>query len=234
MAPDEERLLEIALEGGAEDLRDSETSWDIVTAPQDFKAVQAALESAGVPVFSAELSMVPQSTIPVAGRRPTQVLQSDRGARGPRRRPERLRELRHPRRGHGHPLRALAGRCPGPAPPLDCGEQMFDSTVLGVDPGSPAAASPSSGTDDRHRGPGLGRRRPDPRRRWRRPRGCVGSAEAVRAAIAEHRPDGRRRRARGVEPQPGERAAGRPRDRRGDARAPPRPVSRSRSTVRTR
>ena len=33
VAPDEERLLELALESGAEDLRDSESSWDIVTEP---------------------------------------------------------------------------------------------------------------------------------------------------------------------------------------------------------
>ena len=74
VAPDEERLLELALEGGAEDLTDSESSWDIVTAPQDFKAVQAALESAGVPIFSAEISMLPQSTIPVEGSEATAVL----------------------------------------------------------------------------------------------------------------------------------------------------------------
>ena len=48
-APDEERLLELALEAGAEDLSDAESSWEIVTDPQDFKTVQAALESAGVP-----------------------------------------------------------------------------------------------------------------------------------------------------------------------------------------
>ena len=74
-APDEERLLELALEGGAEDLRDSESSWDIVTAPQDFKAVETALRDAGVPVFSAEISMIPTTTIPVAGGEAKQVLQ---------------------------------------------------------------------------------------------------------------------------------------------------------------
>jgi len=73
-APDEEHLLELALEGGAEDLNDSESSWDIIAAPQDFKKVQAALEAAGVPIFSAELSMIPQSTIPVAGSEANQVL----------------------------------------------------------------------------------------------------------------------------------------------------------------
>ena len=74
VAPDEERLLEIALEGGAEDLNDSESSWDIITAPQDFKAVQRAVEAAGVPIFSAELSMIPQTAIPIAGGEATQVL----------------------------------------------------------------------------------------------------------------------------------------------------------------
>ena len=74
LAPGEERLLELALEGGAEDLTDSESSWDIVTAPQDFPAVESALEAAGVPIFSAELSMLPQTTIPVAGGEATQVL----------------------------------------------------------------------------------------------------------------------------------------------------------------
>jgi YebC/PmpR family DNA-binding regulatory protein len=74
VAPDEERLLEIALEGGAEDLNDSESSWDIITAPHDFKAVQGAVGAAGVPIFSAELSMIPQTAIPVAGGEATQVL----------------------------------------------------------------------------------------------------------------------------------------------------------------
>jgi len=74
VAPDEERLLEIALEGGAEDLNDSESTWEIVTAPQDFHAVQRALEAAGVRAASSELSMLPQSTIPVAGAEATHVL----------------------------------------------------------------------------------------------------------------------------------------------------------------
>jgi YebC/PmpR family DNA-binding regulatory protein len=75
VAPDEERLLELALMGGAEDLSDSESSWEIVTAPHDFRAVQDALETAGLPVFSAEISMVPTTTIPVDGGEARQVLQ---------------------------------------------------------------------------------------------------------------------------------------------------------------
>jgi YebC/PmpR family DNA-binding regulatory protein len=74
VAPDEERLLELALEGGAEDLRDSESSWDIISDPGAFARVRDALRSAGVEVFSAEISMVPQSTIPVDGGEAKQVL----------------------------------------------------------------------------------------------------------------------------------------------------------------
>ena len=74
VAPDEERLLEIALEGGAEDLQDSESSWEIITDPQSFKTVQGALERAGVQVLSAEISMVPQTAVPVGGGEATQVL----------------------------------------------------------------------------------------------------------------------------------------------------------------
>ena len=73
-APDEERLLELALEGGAEDLRDSESSWDIISHPGSFQDVRDALEAAGVEVFSAEISMVPQSSIPVDGGEAKQVL----------------------------------------------------------------------------------------------------------------------------------------------------------------
>lgn len=73
-APDEERLLEIALEAGAEDLSDSESTWEITTDPTAFPAVRDALEAAGVPMLSAELAMVPQNTVPVEGGQAKQVL----------------------------------------------------------------------------------------------------------------------------------------------------------------
>jgi YebC/PmpR family DNA-binding regulatory protein len=74
-APDDERLLELALEAGAEDLNDSESSWEIVTDPSALAAVREALRAAGVEVFSAELTMLPQSTIPVDGGEARRVLQ---------------------------------------------------------------------------------------------------------------------------------------------------------------
>ena len=73
-APDEERLLEIVLEAGAEDLNDSESTWEVTTDPTGFAAVRDALEAAGVAMLSAELSMVPQTTVPVEGGQAKQVL----------------------------------------------------------------------------------------------------------------------------------------------------------------
>jgi YebC/PmpR family DNA-binding regulatory protein len=74
-APDDERLLELVLEAGAEDLNDSESSWEIVTDPSALAAVRDALRAADVEVFSAELTMLPQSTIPVDGGEARRVLQ---------------------------------------------------------------------------------------------------------------------------------------------------------------
>jgi YebC/PmpR family DNA-binding regulatory protein len=73
-APDEEKLLEIALEAGAEDLSDSESTWEITSDPVSFTAVRDAIETAGIPMLSAELTMLPQSTVPVEGGQAKQVL----------------------------------------------------------------------------------------------------------------------------------------------------------------
>jgi YebC/PmpR family DNA-binding regulatory protein len=75
LAPDEERLLELAVESGAEDVRDAESSWDIISDPAHLKRVSTALEQVGVTVSSAEVTMLPQTTIPVEGGEARQVLQ---------------------------------------------------------------------------------------------------------------------------------------------------------------
>ena len=73
-APDEERLLEIALEAGADDLNDAESTWEITTDPTSFAGVRDAISAAGVGMLSAELTMVPQNTVPVDGGHAKQVL----------------------------------------------------------------------------------------------------------------------------------------------------------------
>jgi YebC/PmpR family DNA-binding regulatory protein len=74
VAPDEDRMLELALEAGAEDLRDAESSWEITTDPTHVKAIVSALEQAGTPVASADITMLPQTSVPVDGGEARQVL----------------------------------------------------------------------------------------------------------------------------------------------------------------
>jgi YebC/PmpR family DNA-binding regulatory protein len=73
-APDEESLLEIALEAGADDLSDAESTWEITTDPTAFATVRDAVSAAGIAMLSAELTMVPQNTVPVGGGQAKQVL----------------------------------------------------------------------------------------------------------------------------------------------------------------
>ncbi len=62
---DEETLMEIALEAGADDLEEQESEWEIVTAPEHFSKVKEALESRNIPILSADITMVPQNTVRV-------------------------------------------------------------------------------------------------------------------------------------------------------------------------
>jgi YebC/PmpR family DNA-binding regulatory protein len=73
-APDEDRLLELALEAGADDLADADGTWEITTDPMTFGAVRDTVAAAGIPIVSAELTMVPQTSVPVEGGQAKQVL----------------------------------------------------------------------------------------------------------------------------------------------------------------
>jgi len=73
-AIDEEKLLEIALDAGAEDVADAGSTWEIATDATALRTVREAIEAAGIPVLSAELTMVPQNQVPVDGAQARQVL----------------------------------------------------------------------------------------------------------------------------------------------------------------
>jgi len=73
-APDEERLMEMALEAGADDLSDQESHWEVITEPSGFKVVADALRDAGVNVVSAEITQQPSVTVPVDGSQARAVL----------------------------------------------------------------------------------------------------------------------------------------------------------------
>ncbi|MBN2498360.1 MAG: YebC/PmpR family DNA-binding transcriptional regulator [Deltaproteobacteria bacterium] len=70
----EERLMEVALEAGAEDIQEDEDSWVVITEPAAFQAVKDALEQAGLAIQSAKIEKVPQNTVPVSGKDAEQVL----------------------------------------------------------------------------------------------------------------------------------------------------------------
>jgi YebC/PmpR family DNA-binding regulatory protein len=60
---DEDEMMLLALEAGAEDLNDSGDTWTITSAPTDLATLRTGLEEAGVTIESAELSLVPTTTI---------------------------------------------------------------------------------------------------------------------------------------------------------------------------
>ncbi len=61
MDPDE--LMMVALDAGADDFVEEEDSYEITTDPADFEEVRKALEEAGIPFVSAEVSMIPQTYV---------------------------------------------------------------------------------------------------------------------------------------------------------------------------
>jgi len=63
---DEDVLMELATDAGAEDLEADPDGFNVTTAPGDLAAVRDALEAKGVTVKNAELTMVPTTTIEVA------------------------------------------------------------------------------------------------------------------------------------------------------------------------
>ncbi len=60
---DGDDLMMLALDAGAEDFLEEEDSYEIITDPDDFSAVNKALEDAGIPMAMAEVTMIPQTYV---------------------------------------------------------------------------------------------------------------------------------------------------------------------------
>ncbi len=71
---DEDELMEVALTGGAEDISEDGEQWQITTEPSDFMPVRQALEEAGIGYVSAELTMVPKTTVEPSEKEARQIL----------------------------------------------------------------------------------------------------------------------------------------------------------------
>lgn len=67
LAEDEDEIMMVALEGGAEDVQVEEDSIEIITRPDDLDNVKQALAQAGIRYDLAELTMLPQTTVELTG-----------------------------------------------------------------------------------------------------------------------------------------------------------------------
>ncbi len=70
----EEELFELAIEAGADDLRDDEDNFEIITSPENFEAVLSTVKSAGIDPPVAEIELLPQNYIKLAGQDARQML----------------------------------------------------------------------------------------------------------------------------------------------------------------
>ena len=71
---DEDKLMETALEAGAEDVQEEDHEYEVITEPSAFEAVRQALEGAGYKLVNAQISMIPQNTIKLGESKAEQML----------------------------------------------------------------------------------------------------------------------------------------------------------------
>ena len=63
----EDDLMALVLEAGADDLRGDDETWEVLTPVESFQNVLDALEKAGIPTISSSLAMIPKNTVQVEG-----------------------------------------------------------------------------------------------------------------------------------------------------------------------
>lgn len=73
-AIDEDKLLELALDAGADDMTSDGETFQVLTAPEKLNAVREALEKGGIAIAHAEQTRIPENTVAVSGRMAEQVL----------------------------------------------------------------------------------------------------------------------------------------------------------------
>jgi len=71
---EEDRLISLALDAGAEDVREEGGLFEIVTRPEDFGKVREHLQRQGVPGLEGQVTMIPKNTVALAGASAEQIL----------------------------------------------------------------------------------------------------------------------------------------------------------------
>ena len=70
----EDRLMEIILDAGAEDMNTESDFYEIITNPKTFEQVKTAILKEGITSELAEITMLPKSTVPVTGKKAEQMI----------------------------------------------------------------------------------------------------------------------------------------------------------------
>jgi YebC/PmpR family DNA-binding regulatory protein len=73
-AADEDKMMGIVLDAGAEDLNDDGSAWQVTTPPEAMERVREALAQAGITAASAEVAMVPKNYVKLTGAQAQQML----------------------------------------------------------------------------------------------------------------------------------------------------------------
>ncbi|HEY7089663.1 MAG TPA: YebC/PmpR family DNA-binding transcriptional regulator [Tepidisphaeraceae bacterium] len=73
-AVDEDRLLELALDAGAEDVKNEGEVFEVITVPTSYLKVKEAIEAAKIPAEASEITNMPNNTIPIEGEVAQRVL----------------------------------------------------------------------------------------------------------------------------------------------------------------
>jgi YebC/PmpR family DNA-binding regulatory protein len=71
---DEETLMETAINAGADDVKEDEKNYEVITAPEDFEAVKKAIEDESIQYVVAEITMLPQTSANLMGKEAEQML----------------------------------------------------------------------------------------------------------------------------------------------------------------
>jgi YebC/PmpR family DNA-binding regulatory protein len=70
----EDTLMDAVLDAGADDMRDDDENWEIISAPNVFEAVREAVKKLGVEPASAEVAMLPQNYVKLEGKPAQQMV----------------------------------------------------------------------------------------------------------------------------------------------------------------
>ena len=73
-AAEEDKLLNVALDAGADDMKDDGDNWEIICEPSSFEAVRDAVKAVGVEPATAQVAMLPQNYIKLEGKEAAQML----------------------------------------------------------------------------------------------------------------------------------------------------------------